>query len=294
MRQRFAVTERDEATGLDHTWFRKYDNFAGRWTSPDPLTGATGNPQTFNLYAYTTNDPVNKIDPSGLRPCVPGEISAECGSSGPAGWGWRDISGGNRDFRPGQLTILLRERMFDMAWGRNNRLYSRWLETFGRRWASEFIIDPFGGYNSQDIRAIKEVTDCDRFAAEVARIGFENVTVGEFVQALEYRFAPEGESLASDEFGSSGFKTNFQDPEPTSANQARHYVGALKAQVTFGRLGRHIMNSRETVSPGDTEQVRQSHWADLALNAVAFEHGKQLTNDNYRQLHSLIRRDVCQ
>lgn len=113
------------------------------------------------------------------------------------------------------------------------------------------------------------------------------------MQALENRFAPEGESQASDEFGSSGFKTQFQDPEPTSDNQARHYVGALKAQVTLGRLGRHIMNEREKVKPGDSETVRQSHWADLALNAVAFEHGKQLTNENYRQLHSLIRRDVC-
>jgi len=65
-RQRFALTERDEATGLDHTPFRKYDSFAGRWTSPDPLRGGITDPQSFNRYTYTQNDPVNGVDPNGL------------------------------------------------------------------------------------------------------------------------------------------------------------------------------------------------------------------------------------
>ena len=78
VRQRFALTERDEATGLDHTWFRKYDSFAGRWTSPDPLGGRIVNPQSFNHYTYVGNDPVNAVDPLGLHPehadgpCPPG------------------------------------------------------------------------------------------------------------------------------------------------------------------------------------------------------------------------------
>ena len=147
VRHRFAMTERDEATGLDHTWFRKYDSYAGRWTSPDPLSGNIGDPQSFNRYSYTANDPVNFVDPSGLMPCIPGTISAECDGTGFGGWGWGDISGGNRNFRPGLLTILVRERMFDLAWSRNNRLYSRWLESIGRRWGSEFIGNPFSGYN---------------------------------------------------------------------------------------------------------------------------------------------------
>ena len=68
-RQRFAMTERDEGTGLDHTWFRKYDSFAGRWTSPDPVRYGAGNPQNLNAYNYAQNDPVNRIDPTGLM-CV--------------------------------------------------------------------------------------------------------------------------------------------------------------------------------------------------------------------------------
>lgn len=68
VRQRFALLERDESTGLDHTRFRKYDSFAGRWTSPDPYGRSmrTSNPQSLNRYAYVGNDPVNSVDPTGL------------------------------------------------------------------------------------------------------------------------------------------------------------------------------------------------------------------------------------
>jgi RHS repeat-associated protein len=66
VRQRFALTERDEASGLDHTWFRKFDSFAGRWTSPDSLRGNISDPQSFNGYQYAGNDPINFGDPLGL------------------------------------------------------------------------------------------------------------------------------------------------------------------------------------------------------------------------------------
>lgn len=69
LRQRYGLTERDDATGLDHTWFRKLENQAGRWTSPDPYDGSmeVSDPQTFNRYSYVENDPSNFIDPSGLN-----------------------------------------------------------------------------------------------------------------------------------------------------------------------------------------------------------------------------------
>jgi RHS repeat-associated protein len=65
-RWKYGMTERDATSGLDHTWWRKYENIAGRWTSPDPLAGSISNPQSFNRYAYTQNDPVNSVDPDGL------------------------------------------------------------------------------------------------------------------------------------------------------------------------------------------------------------------------------------
>jgi RHS repeat-associated protein len=66
-RQRYAGMERDGA--LDHASWRKYDRASGRWTSPDPYSGSMSiaEPQSFNRYAYVSNDPVNFIDPSGLE-----------------------------------------------------------------------------------------------------------------------------------------------------------------------------------------------------------------------------------
>jgi len=66
-RMRYSLIEKDEATGLDNAAWRKYENNAGRWTTPDLLAGNIRNPQSQNRYAYTQNDPVNLVDPSGLR-----------------------------------------------------------------------------------------------------------------------------------------------------------------------------------------------------------------------------------
>ncbi|MCP4110574.1 MAG: hypothetical protein GY749_34470, partial [Desulfobacteraceae bacterium] len=40
----------------------------GRFTAPDPLPGVDGTPTVANPYHYADNDPLNKIDPLGLRP----------------------------------------------------------------------------------------------------------------------------------------------------------------------------------------------------------------------------------
>jgi RHS repeat-associated protein len=54
----------DADTGLVRYGARDYDAMAGRWTATDPIGFAGGDT---NLYAYVGNDPVNSIDPTGLR-----------------------------------------------------------------------------------------------------------------------------------------------------------------------------------------------------------------------------------
>lgn len=46
-----------------------YENRHGRFTAVDPLlaSGKSSDPQTFNRYVYTLNNPINLIDPSGLK-----------------------------------------------------------------------------------------------------------------------------------------------------------------------------------------------------------------------------------
>ena len=59
----------DSTTGLYDFMYREYAQY-GRWPSPDPAgLGAVEvtNPQSWNRYAYVSNDPINYIDPLGLK-----------------------------------------------------------------------------------------------------------------------------------------------------------------------------------------------------------------------------------
>ena len=95
-RQGYGLTERDDATGLDHTWFRKNESSAGRWTSPDPYKGSMSlaDPQSFNRYSYVQNQPTNFIDPSGLN-ADSGVVTWKCyirWESNPDGSNWHITS----------------------------------------------------------------------------------------------------------------------------------------------------------------------------------------------------------
>ena len=54
----------DPDTGLVRFGARDYDTASGRWTSTDPVRFLF----TTNLYSYGGNDPVNRLDPTGLGP----------------------------------------------------------------------------------------------------------------------------------------------------------------------------------------------------------------------------------
>lgn len=77
VRKRFTGYEKDGETGLDFAEARYYDNNYGRFNAVDPLlaSGKSANPQTFNRYTYTMNNPVNFTDPSGMLP----ESTCACG-----------------------------------------------------------------------------------------------------------------------------------------------------------------------------------------------------------------------
>jgi RHS repeat-associated protein len=60
----------DAVTGLVRFGARDYDASIGRWTNKDPIGFAGGDT---NIYAYVGNDPVNLVDPSGLRPLTANE-----------------------------------------------------------------------------------------------------------------------------------------------------------------------------------------------------------------------------
>jgi RHS repeat-associated protein len=57
----------DVDTGLVRFGARDYDAETGRWTAKDPIGFGGGDS---NLYGYCMNDPINIIDPSGLRTTI--------------------------------------------------------------------------------------------------------------------------------------------------------------------------------------------------------------------------------
>jgi RHS repeat-associated protein len=71
--RKYTGMETDNATGMAHTLWRKYDQLSGRWTTTDPYGGSmtVTDPQSFNRYTYVNNDPVNRVDPSGLMVQLP-------------------------------------------------------------------------------------------------------------------------------------------------------------------------------------------------------------------------------
>jgi RHS repeat-associated protein len=68
LKQKFTAKERDAESNLDYFGARYFSGAQGRFTSPDPLlnSGRPTNPETWNRYAYTLNNPLRYTDPNGL------------------------------------------------------------------------------------------------------------------------------------------------------------------------------------------------------------------------------------
>ncbi len=90
---------RDPELALYFAGARYYDPAAGRWMSADPIGFQAGDE---NLFRYVGNNPVNRVDPSGLQetlgpPLPPGKSAAESKHWGPPPVGmapedWRRIT----------------------------------------------------------------------------------------------------------------------------------------------------------------------------------------------------------
>jgi RHS repeat-associated protein len=69
---RFTGKERDSESGNDYFGARYYASSMGRMLSPDPSGAAfsdPSSPQSWNMYSYVQNNPLNAVDPDGLD-CV--------------------------------------------------------------------------------------------------------------------------------------------------------------------------------------------------------------------------------
>ena len=97
--ENFATYYRDGTTGFDYAKNRYYSPILGRFLTADPYraSGGPSDPRSWNRYAYTRGDPVNRNDSQGLCDNDPGGPieEVECGGGGgggspvcPAGFYW--------------------------------------------------------------------------------------------------------------------------------------------------------------------------------------------------------------
>jgi RHS repeat-associated protein len=93
-RVKFGTYFRDSTSpAQDYADQRYYNPWYGRFNTPDPIgskAAAPSNPSSWNMYAYTGGDPVNRNDPMGTYDDGP---SLEA----PSGWDWGGGGGGGCD-----------------------------------------------------------------------------------------------------------------------------------------------------------------------------------------------------
>jgi RHS repeat-associated protein len=97
--EKFTGYFRDASTGLDYADQRYHQPGTGRFMTPDAAPSASGtDPGSWNRYAYTRGDPVNRVDPNGTTDecaetfCVTGTGYLDAvsgvfgGGGGPGSW----------------------------------------------------------------------------------------------------------------------------------------------------------------------------------------------------------------
>ena len=71
---KFTSYENDAESGLNYANARFQSPRIGRFTGLDPVPGRRRNPQSLNRYVYANNDPINRIDPTGMDDECSGEF----------------------------------------------------------------------------------------------------------------------------------------------------------------------------------------------------------------------------
>lgn len=103
VRVRFSGKERDAETGLDYFGAPYMSSAQGRFTSPDPkmFPHDLTDPQSWNKYGYTRNNPLRYTDPDGedWQDALKGAINAFASDNS---FGAGRIDTGNSDFKTGQ------------------------------------------------------------------------------------------------------------------------------------------------------------------------------------------------
>ena len=280
VRQRYADTRLDDATGLDHTLWRKLETRSGRWTTPDPYGRSMKalDPQSFNRYAHVNNDPVNFVDPTGLNLASPG-LSIGSGYCWFVSW-----------INDGQSTFVGGHCMADPGGGGLGDGDTGEGDPYDPR-------ADFRDYAKQLLND-KSKSDCGKLALMIYKAGQvaggdAGRTVSTLLNGLTEWSSVTGTTHSDPNFrvgavppsaggfGDSGFSKQFQD----DSNQVRHFTFYLAAGYSIGipaALAGLYAN----------EGTFSSSNPDVALGQVAASLGGNFFGD-YRALAQDVWHQVC-
>ena len=283
--KQFTSYERD-ANGSDEAMFRRYNRWHSRFDQPDPYDGsyALTNPQTFNRYSYTQNDPVNFVDPTGtvcviiwLTPTHYFELCDGSGDSGGGGAPWtRDDERGGGGGGGG-----VHER------GHGPQKTVSDVNTPNDCYAFANKVAQIAAQTRVDLAGHGESDMIDSFMDKLA------TTFTEFTSADALGMLGSREGFNLNEYNDVGFRAQLQDHTGPGAtpNQVRHAVGGLIMGYVAGnnKASRKLMDLREDMST-------PSGQADTRLNRITMPMGAKTRTSGAAAagLANWIKRNLCE
>jgi RHS repeat-associated protein len=271
--RKYTTYERD-ANSSDEAMMRRLGRW-GRFEQPDPYDGSYNltDPQSFNRYSYTENDPVNFTDPTGL--CI--EVPLEMGETG--GVRWISVLCRDQGFLPEP------ERVNPGGGGAGSR-------NTGQRRTNDACGDMAGIAQDEAETALAVAKDDDvlrRFDE-----GFSERYLGHPVRTKSdgwdlYRNGVNSSTIPSYYRGATGFKDEFKDSQwgrSRSTDQTHHFAAYFSAGIN----GQLAISALHMI--GDAAQINRG---DTKLGDVAYGLGEQLKNDPGKlgQIGNLIRKAIC-
>ena len=171
---KFTAKERDSESNLDNFGARYYSSSFGRFLSPDPLgipAAKPAFPQTWNLYTYVVNNPVNLTDPTGLW-CV-----------------WDDGTGHDDDPKDGGAT---KTQCHDQGghWDQTDTVMNMWSDNNGNITAISWVGGTIGlsgsGFTTQNIDAQQPFFDPSQ--PSTSAVPHACSLLGQIWEATDFRF----------------------------------------------------------------------------------------------------------
>jgi len=267
---------------------RDLDPATGRFTTVDPMPGVPGQTTAVNQYHYADNDPINQIDPLGLRPSD--ADFTECSALSPLD-GW-DISNSDAGFfeRDRAQQVLARRDSIE-RWAGANGISSFLLATLIHHEGGNYL-DPWR-------RGSAQAVDYGKLGGGAAglgspSVGIANIRPGTAMQVLGERYCGEpdwssfevGSTLIeSDDFSISiaaGYLRLLKNDYPTADDRALFISYA--ASRTSNRIMEHF--------GWDLQRLVNAAAADFYISGrFSVMVGGELLGMSSSTLNTLLRRE---